>query len=130
MKLGYYSMRNIFKEKSYRKCGGKLFSKNQVEHISGSIVWIFIQLVCIVCLSRGLQKCIEIIEIKKKGPGTSCPASFSVWFFKKNILTLYSINLTNLIVWLSLPLEILGNMYIEIVCFSVYDAMNFEINVS
>ena len=42
---------------------------------------------------------------------------------------LYSINLHNFIVLLHLLFEILGNMYIAIVCFSGCDVINFEINL-
>ena len=41
----------------------------------------------------------------------------------------YVFNLLNVIDWLSLLLEILGNMCIAIVCFSSCDAINFEINL-
>ena len=64
----------------------------------------------------------------KKRSGTSLPASFSSWFLKKNIFTLYSINLSNFIVWFSFLLDILGNMQIDIVCFPVEHVKNFEIN--
>ena len=43
---------------------------------------------------------------------------------------LYSTNRTNFIAWLPLRLEILDNMYIVIVCFPVWDVINFEINLA
>ena len=48
---------------------------------------------------------------------------------EKIFLMLYSINLTNFVVWLSLTLEIFGNMCIAIVCFSGFDFISFEINL-
>ena len=43
---------------------------------------------------------------------------------------LYSINWPNFIVWLPVLLEILGNIFIVVICFPVYDVVNFEINLS
>ena len=48
-------------------------------------------------------------------------------FSRKLFLMSYSINWTNFVVWLPLILEILGNVYIAIVCFPGYDIINFEI---
>ena len=44
-------------------------------------------------------------------------------------LMLQSINLPNFIVWLSLLLEVLGNMCIKIVCEPGYDVIKFGINL-
>ena len=46
-----YKMRNIFLEKSYTKGGGETISK--LNHISGSMVSVFTQFVCIVCQFDG-----------------------------------------------------------------------------
>ena len=56
-----YNLRNIFLKKSYTKCGWEaiLFKIIEIEHISGSAVWNFIQFVFIVYPSRGLLKYIE-----------------------------------------------------------------------
>ena len=43
---------------------------------------------------------------------------------------LYFTNLPNFNAWLSLLLEILGNMWIAIICYPVCDVRNFEINLS
>ena len=43
---------------------------------------------------------------------------------------LCSVNWVNFIVWLSLLLEILGNIYIVVICFPAEDAINFEVNLS
>ena len=51
-----------------------------------------------------------------KGLGIVSPAYFVYDFSTKMFLMLYSINWPNFIVWLPLLLEILGNMYIAIVC--------------
>ena len=51
-----------------------------------------------------------------KGLGIISTAHFVYEFSTKMILMLYSINWSNFIVWLPLLLEILGNMFIAIVC--------------
>ena len=55
-------------------------------------------------------------DILDKGLGIVSPAHIAYDFSTKMILMLYSINRPNFIVWLLLLLEILGNMYIAIVC--------------
>ena len=50
-------------------------------------------------------------------------------FSRKIFLTLYSLNWPDLIAWLSLLLETLGNVFIKITCFPVCDVLNFEINL-
>ena len=50
-------------------------------------------------------------------------------FWKKICLMLCFINWPRFIVWLPLRLEILRKMCIIITCFSVYDVINFEINL-
>ena len=51
-----------------------------------------------------------------KGLGIVSAAHFVYDFSTKMFLMLYSINWPNFIAWLPLLLEILGNMYIAIVC--------------
>ena len=51
----------------------------------------------------------------------------NIW--RKIFLTLHSINWPNFIVWLSLLLEILGNICIVIICCPVCDVINFGINL-
>ena len=51
-------------------------------------------------------------------------------YWREIFFTLYFINWSNFIVWLPLPLEILSNMFIIIICFPVCDVINFEINRS
>ena len=43
---------------------------------------------------------------------------------------LYAIKWPNIIVWLLLLPEILGNKYFVIICFSVHDVENFKIYLS
>ena len=50
-------------------------------------------------------------------------------FSRKMFLVLHSINWPNFIVWLPLPLEILDNMCITIVCYPGSDVIKFEINL-
>ena len=64
----------------------------------------------------------------RKESGKSSSSTFCIWFFKKNVFMLYSINWPNFIVCLALLLEILSNMCIAINCFPGCDVINFEIN--
>ena len=57
------------------------------------------------------------------------PAHFVYDFSIKMFLMLYSINRPNFMVWLTLLLEILGNMCIAIVCYPGCEVMDFEINL-
>ena len=106
MKVGQlieYSMRNIFLEKSYKKCGSFLkndpgpFLKIKIEHISGSIFESFVYFVLIGSLVKDYQIWLKLscrplaftsykaFVKNKKRSGTSLSASFSAWFLKKNI---------------------------------------------
>ena len=51
-------------------------------------------------------------------------------FWRKIFLTLYFINWPNFIVWLSLLLEMLGNMSNKIVCFPGFDLNILKINLN
>ena len=68
--------------------------------------------------------------IFRKVSGNSFPTTFCVWFLKKKFLMLYSINWPNVIVWMPLLHEILGNMCIAIACFASFDVINFQINLT
>ena len=68
-------------------------------------------------------------DILEKGFGRVSAHIQCMIFQEKMFLLLYSINWPNLTVWLSLLLEILGNMCKGIVCFLVCDVINFEINL-
>ena len=65
-----------------------------------------------------------------KDLGIVSPADFVYDFSTKMFLMIYSINRPNLIAWLPLPLEILGNMCVRIVCEPVCEVMDFEITFS
>ena len=126
-----YNLRNIFLEKSYTKCVGETISRSfskkiKIEHISGSIFWSFIYFVFTVCQVKDYQKWLKLscrpfvftsykafLKNKKKS-GTSPPASFSAWFFRKIICLVIFYYLTG---FQCLPLlcEILGNMCVVIV---------------
>ena len=60
-------------------------------------------------------------DFLEKDLGIVSSPHFVYDFSRKMLLMLYSINWPNLIVWLPLLLEILGNMYIVIVCFPGFD---------
>ena len=91
----------------------------------------------LVCPSRELRKYIETnylplaftsykaFQKEKRLELVSLP-HFLHNFFRKIFLMLYSVNRPNLIVSLPLILEILGNMCIVIICFPVYDIINFR----
>ena len=64
----------------------------------------------------------------KKGLGIVFPQGFMYDCSRKMFLMIYSINWLKFIIWLSLLLEILGNMCIAIV-FSRLWCHNFEINL-
>ena len=57
------------------------------------------------------------VLLKARRSETSLHDSFSAWLWKKNVL--HSINWPNLVVWLTLLLEILGNSRLVIIFFSV-----------
>ena len=66
-------------------------------------------------------------EFLEKGLGIVSPLYFVYDFQRKIFLVLYSIKWPSSIVWLPLLLEILGNVWITIVCKPGCDFMNFEI---
>ena len=66
-------------------------------------------------------------DFLEKGLGIVSPPHFVYDVSRKIFLMLYSINSPDFIVWLSLPLEILGNMCIGIVCFPGCNIINFKV---
>ena len=66
----------------------------------------------------------------RKGHAACFSSYILIIFLRKIFPMLYSINWPNSIFTLPLILEILGNMCIIIICFSVYDVINFETNLS
>ena len=65
----------------------------------------------------------------KKGLRLVSLPHFADNFWRKIFLLLYSINETSFIVWLALLREILGNIFIAIVCKPGCDVMNFVVNL-
>ena len=78
------------------------------------------------CWSRDMLN----FDFLKKSLGLVSPRDFVHDFSRKTFLILYSVNWSNFIVWLPFLLEISGNLCIVIVCYSVCDVLNFEINVN
>ena len=68
-------------------------------------------------------------NFSEKGLRLVSPPHFVYDFSRKMFLMLHSINWPNFIVWLPLLLEILGIMFIAIVCFPGCDVIDFEINL-
>ena len=67
----------------------------------------------------------KILNMRKKQVAS---ALFSICFGNCRLWhMLYSINWPNFIVWLALILDYVGNMYIFIICFQVYNAIHFDI---
>ena len=126
------NMRNIFLEKSYRKCGRELFAGPFLKNLNWAYLWFNIlklYIFCFNCLpSWGLSKVIETklqticfyfiwsFLKNKKRSGTSLSASFSAWFLQKNISVVIFYCLTKFKCLFALLREILGNMFIAIVC--------------
>ena len=114
----------------------------KIGDIFGLTVWNFIWFVFIVCPCQRLPKYMEVKVLtscfsliysclKKQNEiwNLSLPHFlYNIW--RKTFLTLYFINWPNLIGWLFLLIEVLGNICIVIICFQYYDVINFEINLS
>ena len=56
----------------------------------------------------------------RKGSENSFSSTFYTWFWREIHFLLYSVNWSNLIVWLPLLREILGNMYIRLLRHKVW----------
>ena len=67
-------------------------------------------------------------DFLEKGLGIVSAAHF-VYCFSTKMFLLYSINWSNFIAWLLLLLEILGNMYIAIVCYPGCDVMDLKLTL-
>ena len=105
------------------------FLKIKSEHISGSIVWSFIQFVFFVYQAECLQlPHIKLFWKTKWGLDLVFLSHFLLNFWRKIILS-YSINWPDLFVWLSLLHEILANVHIVILCLPSCEVMNFEIKL-
>ena len=75
-----------------------------------------------------IQRYAHQVRFFINGSWTSFSNIFCVWFFKKNISQVYSINWAHFIVWLPLLLDVLGNMDIVIIFCLVFEVIIFEIN--
>ena len=132
-----YKMKNIFLEKS----SPNSFYKNQ----NWAYRWINIlkcYKFCFYDMPKSSSKCPSVqilttcfyltwIFLKNKERSELLYLShFQYDFWRKIFLTLYAIKWLNLIAWLPLLLEILGNMCIIITCFPVCDVIKFEITFS
>ena len=69
------------------------------------------------------------VSFQEKGLGLVSPLYFAYDFSIKMFLMFYSTSWLNFIVWLPILREILGNMFIAIVCWPGCDVMKFEINL-
>ena len=72
---------------------------------------------------------IDMLSVVFQCLGVVSPAHF-VYNFWRKIFLIYFINRSNSIVWFPLRLEILGSMCIAIICCTLCDIKNFEINLS
>ena len=143
------NMRISFLKKSYSKSDGKTSPtplKNTPKKSKLSISLnqqfeILYNLVLFLCPSRGLSKYIgtngtnhlllphiKFFQKWRRGLELVSLPHFPDDFRRKIYLALYSITWSNFVVWLPLLLEILDNICIVIICLSVYDIINFEIN--
>ena len=97
-----YNMRNIFLVKLYTKCGGEVIPRTfsekwklsiSLDHKSKVLYSLFLSYAKLRGLSKNMKLSstpIAFISYKaflqnKKRSGTSLPASFSIWFVKKNL---------------------------------------------
>ena len=68
-------------------------------------------------------------DFLEKSMGIVIPPSTEYDSLRKMFNMLHSINWSDFIVWLPLLLEMLGNMFVVIVCFPGCDVVIFEINL-
>ena len=133
-----YNMRNIFLEESYTKCGGETIPRPFYKIQNWVYLWIKslnFYTVCTCAKSKAIERHWDHILKPWSRPLaiTSCNVRlfwktnkdvylFSLPHFlhdflgKKPFLLIYSINWPNLVIWLPLLREILGNMCILLVC--------------
>ena len=69
----------------------------------------------------------DMFDYFKKNLGLVLPSDFVHDFLRKIFLMLYSLNWSNSIVWLPIPLETSGTMCIVILCYQVNDFIIFYI---
>ena len=69
-------------------------------------------------------------DVFKKNSGIVSPSYFVYVFSRKIFLVLYSLTWPIFFFWLPLLLQIFGNIYIAIVCFTGCDVINFGVNLN
>ena len=126
-------MRNIFLEKSYRKCGGETiprpFSKtskfrislNQYSKVLYILFLFFAKLRTIetdsnLAADHLLLPHIKLFQKTKRGLELVSLPHFLHDFWRKIFLLLYFINWPSFIAWLILLREILGNQHVYYIC--------------
>ena len=137
-----YNIKITFLEKSCRKCVWQIssipFSKSwklsiyvdqQSEYLYSLLLWFvqdtnYLNILKLSCRPFSFTSYKVFLKNKKRS-GTSFVTSFSLLFLRKFI----SHVIVCFIVWLSLLLEILGNINIVIVCFPLWDIVSFKINL-
>ena len=139
------NLRNIFLQKPYTICGGETSPRPFSEKLklSLSLDQQSKVLYSLFLLCWGLSKYIEtklpiscfdlILSFVKKSERGLKPVSMPHFlhnFWRKIFLLLYSINWPNLIVWLPLLCEILGNMCTAIVCKPGCDVWTLKLTLS
>ena len=87
------------------------FARSRLEHIKEQPYNI------LDCWSRNVL----VLDFLLKGLELASPPYFVYDFSRKIFLTSYSINWPNFIAWLPLLLEILGNMFIIVICLPACD---------
>ena len=102
--MKYKSLEKLFPKKTYQKI--------KIEHVKAENYQKFLKIRCWPPAFTSSK-----VLLKARRSETSLHDSFFAWFWKKNVL--HSINWPNLVVWLTLLLEILGNSRIVIIFFSV-----------
>ena len=100
MKFGQlinYNMRNIFLNKSWRKCAGETIPRPLVQQprVLYNLFYCMPKLRLSQYIKTKLQTTLKLFWKIKRGLETSLPASFSAWFLKKNIPIVMFYYLTN-----------------------------------
>ena len=89
--------------------------------------WHTIKTNCVKLSTTDPEICSNLIF--RIGSGASFSTTFVYDFSRKMLLKLHSINWPNFIVWLTLLLQILGNICITIVCYPGCDVIKSEISL-
>ena len=114
----------FFKKKKVKSSGQHLI----LNTFSWTSTWTYNKSKFITIQTVDAKICSILISHKMSGTGLS--NTFFVWFTRKILFMLYSINCPNFIVWLNLPCQILSNMCISVVCCAACDIITFKTNLS